>query len=61
MKYIILRSRVKKQTVLVSEDEFEDCAIPGDYFVGSPDDAKKVGEVEIEGDTDELDCCYISE
>ena len=50
MKYFILKAIVKndRKTVLISEDEF--CGSPKDYFVGAPPDAKKIGELEIDGD-----------
>lgn len=57
MKYKILKSNSGK-TVLVHEDCFDGKA--SDYFVGGPP-AKIVGEVEIDGDTDELDDIYDSQ
>lgn len=60
MKYFILKATVRgeRKTVLISEDEF--IGSPSDYFVGSPSDAKKVGTVFVDGDTDELDGWYES-
>jgi len=57
MTYKILKANNGK-TVLVHEDSFEGKA--SDYFVGAPP-AKVVGEVEIDGDTDELADIYDSQ
>ena len=57
MRYIILKWGC--HTTLVNEDTYEGPL--SDYFVGSPEDAKKIGEVEIEGDTDQLGDIYDSQ
>jgi len=57
MTYKILKAKNGK-TVLVHEDSFEGEA--SDYFVGGIA-AEVVGEVEIDGDTDELADIYESQ
>lgn len=54
MIYKILKAGTK--TVLVHENTFDGKA--RDYFVGSPADARLVGEVDITGDTTYLGDIY---
>lgn len=64
MKFFILRAESKDEikTALVDEDEFATTDNPGDFFVYPFSlNAKKVGEVEIEGDTQELAAVYMEE
>jgi hypothetical protein len=60
MEYLILKAFVNGEfkTVLIAKDEYE--GSPKDYFFGAPSNAKKVGVVEIEGDTEELNGWYES-
>lgn len=60
MEYLILKAFVNGEfkTVLISKDEYE--GPPKNYFVGAPSNAKEVGAVEIEGDTDKLNDWYES-
>ena len=68
MKYIILEGingQGERKQVLVSEEAFKDSdLLPADYFVAASSfekTPKKVGEVEIEGDTDKLDSSYTAD
>jgi len=64
MKYVVLKSETQNgiKTLLVDKDTFKtDGAIPSDYFLGGPSNAKKIGEVNIIGDIDWLDIVYESQ
>ena len=48
------------KTVLVEKDVYEDDPSPEDYFLTGFENIRKVGEVELSGDTDYLDPIYES-
>lgn len=62
--FVVLESREQNKTVLVEEDEYDEVVQNGgkdSYWFVSAHDAKRVGEVKIDGDVKYLHTCYLSD